>query len=197
MITYNDNYKGNEVHFTSDTHWWHKNIIKYSNRPFKDVFEMNKALIDNWNARVKPTDHVFHLGDFGFTKIGEIKNILLSLNGKKHLILGNHDEEIEKYSDDLLNGHFVEEIVNYKEICVDNTIIVMFHYPMQEWNKGHRGSFALHGHCHGNVKPLGKQVDVGVDAKFILNGKTEYRPYGFYEISDFMKTREMIKHHDV
>lgn len=194
-----NNYKGNEVHFTSDLHVFHKNILKYSNRPFSTVEEMNKALINNWNSVVKPTDHVFHLGDFAFCRIGEIKNILLQLNGYKHFILGNHDQEIIDNKESLINEGFLDEIEYYKEITVDNQKIVLFHYGCRVWNKSHYGSWLLYGHSHSTLPPFNKSVDVGVDANFILNGKTEYRPYSFYEIKDFMKNRKMeaVDHHQI
>ena len=60
------NYKfdGSRVFFTSDTHFNHANIIRFCNRPFKDVSHMNEAIISNWNRVVGPEDIVFHLGDF-------------------------------------------------------------------------------------------------------------------------------------
>ena len=52
------------IFFTSDTHFNHKAIISYCSRPFESVEEMNDRLIDNWNQVVKPSDTVYHLGDF-------------------------------------------------------------------------------------------------------------------------------------
>lgn len=75
----------------SDTHFCHKNIIDYCDRPFKDVEEMNEALISNWNSVVKEKHLVYVLGDFALGTPTEISNILSRLNGKKYLILGNHD----------------------------------------------------------------------------------------------------------
>jgi len=78
------------IWFTSDTHFYHKNIIKFTNRPWNTVEEMNNALINNWNEVVKPNDTVFHLGDFAFTSNGNWKKLINELNGKIYLILGNH-----------------------------------------------------------------------------------------------------------
>lgn len=84
--------------FTSDLHYGHANIIRYCNRPFKNVEQMNKTLVDRWNSIVKPEDTVFHIGDFvfyggkeapeGITKAQEIQNML---NGTVIHLQGNHD----------------------------------------------------------------------------------------------------------
>lgn len=78
------------IWFTSDTHFGHRNIIKFCNRPWNTVEEMDNALIENWNKVVKPEDIVFHLGDFAFATNGRWKEIINSLNGHIYLIVGNH-----------------------------------------------------------------------------------------------------------
>lgn len=82
--------------FTSDTHFGHANIIKYCNRPFKDVEEMNAEMIRRWNARVKSDDTVYHLGDFAFVSPVRAKSICEQLNGIKHIIKGNHDRGLKQ-----------------------------------------------------------------------------------------------------
>jgi len=87
--------------FTADTHFGHFNIIRYCNRPYKTLNQMNKAIIRNHNRCVKPTDTFFHLGDFCFKnssggKVGEgdIHNAeyyIKKLNGRPVFIKGNHD----------------------------------------------------------------------------------------------------------
>jgi calcineurin-like phosphoesterase family protein len=67
------------IFVTADLHLNHCNIIKYCNRPFKTVEEMNKTLINNWNSKVTKEDVVFHLGDFCF---GPYKEFERKLNGK-------------------------------------------------------------------------------------------------------------------
>lgn len=184
------------TYFTSDVHWGHKNIIKYSNRPFGSVEEMNRQLIENWNARVKPDDYVFSLGDFSFMKIGQVIEILKQLNGNIYMILGNHDEEIQNNRQLLLDMELVKQITTYKEIKINGQMICLFHYGCRVWNKSHRGSWLLFGHSHGSLPPFNRSVDVGVDAPFIT-GKAEYRPFSFYEIKDFMakQTVESVDHH--
>ena len=76
-------------YYTSDLHFGHNNIIKYENRPFNSVDEMDEYLIYKWNNKVKKGDEVYIIGDFGFCK-GERANELLDrLNGRKYLIKGN------------------------------------------------------------------------------------------------------------
>ena len=82
-----------KLYVTSDTHFNHKNIIKYCNRPFNDVYEMNETLINNWNSVVTPEDIIYHLGDFGFGTKEELQEIFDRLNGYKYLIMGNHDRK--------------------------------------------------------------------------------------------------------
>lgn len=79
------------IYVISDTHFNHKNIIEYCNRPFKTVESMNEALINNWNGVVKPEDTVICLGDFALANKDETVALGQKLNGHKILILGNHD----------------------------------------------------------------------------------------------------------
>lgn len=164
------------VWFTSDTHYFHANVIKYSNRPFSTTaengdlvlhpLEMNENLIARHNAVVKPQDRVYHLGDFGFASEENLDKVLSRLNGQKYFIYGNHDEKIRKSKQ--LQSHFVW-CRDYHELRVEHNgeriKIVLCHFPMISWNKMHRGSWMLHGHCHGNLRyPFkGRIWDVGVD----------------------------------
>jgi len=79
------------IYFTSDQHFGHKNIITYSNRPFENEREMDNYIINKYNERVSPDDTVYHLGDFGICEDWRKREILVQLNGKKILVLGNHD----------------------------------------------------------------------------------------------------------
>jgi len=83
------------IFIISDTHWNHKNIIDFCERPFDSVEEMNESLILRWNACVTPEDTVIHLGDVGF-HYQSLFNIIPRLNGTKLLIRGNHDWNVER-----------------------------------------------------------------------------------------------------
>ena len=173
------------TYFSSDTHYNHSNIIKYSNRPFSSVEEMNEHMIQEHNKLVKPTDEFFHMGDFAFANDDKTIEIIKRLNGKKTLILGNHDVAIIKHPEKFTGPKLFEEICTYKEIN-RGVKICLFHYGQRAWNGSYKNprSYMLYGHSHGTLPPLGTSVDVGVDAKFIND---EYRPVSLDEVHDFMK----------
>lgn len=161
--------------FISDTHFSHANIIIYSNRPFKNIDEMDYAIINRWNCTVSPDDNVYHLGDFGFGREEHLQEILDQLNGRKHLIRGNHDKHAVRL-------HGWEWIKDYYEIHIKHhEIVCLFHYPMKAWNMSHFGSIALHGHMHGILDGNSQTLDVGVDC-------WDYTPVNLDMIKERLKT---------
>ena len=164
-----------DIWFTSDTHFGHRNIIDFCKRPFSSVEEMDEALIERWNARVKPNDTVWHLGDFGFYKTYDELNAVFSrLNGNKYLIMGNHDYGNTKRL-------FWEKVSTLEELMFGKLPIVLFHYPMISWHRSWYGSVHLYGHVHGALRGDNQSLDVGVDS-------WEYQPINFEEIKDRLKT---------
>jgi len=144
------------VYFTSDTHFGHKRIIELAKRPFATVEEMDAAMIARWNAIVKTDDVVWHLGDFAWT---DHTPYLQQLNGQKHLIIGNHD-----YESRVSKAKGWYSVEHYKELKLDDTLLILFHYGMRVWNKSHHGSIHLYGHSHDNLVGDSQCLDVGVDA---------------------------------
>lgn len=160
------------VFFTSDTHFGHKNIIKYCNRPFAHKDEMDEALIKNWNAKVKDGDIVFHLGDFSFSS--DAANIIRRLNGSIYLVSGNHDADAVDKAFEILSAENHKQtkfdiLPNLFEVDIqvedEKMKFVLCHYPMKVWNKSHHGSIHLFGHCHGTLPDdkNSRSMDVGVD----------------------------------
>lgn len=147
---------------TSDTHFWHKNVIPYCNRPFSSVEEMNDVMIQRWNEKVQPNDTVYHLGDFFLTNDRKLIDLILpKLNGKLILVKGNHDKWIKRYPD-------VESYIYLKRtftIGEKKIPVVMMHYPILSWEEQHYGSVMLHGHSHNRpeVFPQKMRKNVGVD----------------------------------
>lgn len=139
------------VYFTSDTHFFHKNIINLCDRPFNSLEHMHQILIYNWNKTVNPNDDVYILGDFAFNRAGsgeEVNEILKKLNGKKYLVRGNHDKFIKDPDFDLSLFAWIED---YYELYIEKTKIVLFHYPIFEWNGFYRNSMHLYGHIHNSA----------------------------------------------
>ena len=141
-----------KIFVTSDTHFFHENIIKYCNRPFENVEEMNTILIQNWNKVVSSEDDIYIIGDFALIKgenhnekLNRLFNLSNQLNGKKHLIIGNHDYfEIVDY----LKVGFEDVIQGFIDVLLNNHWFTFCHYQMTSWNNSHRGSMHLFGHEH-------------------------------------------------
>lgn len=142
-------------YFTSDNHFFHSNIIKYCNRPFRDVTHMNEAMVANWNSRVQADDEVFCLGDFAFGDKEPMQRLFDRLNGHKHLVGGNHDQDARE-----LSGWVW--VRDYHELRGKDHMI-LFHYAPRVWNRSHHGSIALYGHSHGRMPGNSQSLDVGVD----------------------------------
>ena len=130
------------IYFITDTHFHHSNIIKYCNRPFKDINEMNETIINNWNSIVKNDDTVYHLGDFCLSSDDEIKNIFNRLNGNKILIRGNHDRKPVKFYEEI--GF---KVLTHAPIILDEYKIMLSHGPLPD-AKIKDGYINLHGHIH-------------------------------------------------
>lgn len=161
------------VWFTGDTHFDHTNIIKYCNRPFKNVDEMNETIIERWNSKVNSYDDVYHVGDFAFRR-ESFEKFYPSLKGKIHLIRGNHDPGYHVIRD--IIGNYLPDIL---ELKINGFNLVLCHYAMRVWNRSHYGSINLYGHSHGTIAPTSQSCDVGVDC-------WDFYPVTLSEIRDRM-----------
>lgn len=160
------------IYFTADTHFYHEKMISIANRPYQNGEEMNQSLIANWNRRVGPDDDIYILGDLIMKGHKLAEEVLLQLNGRKYLVRGNHDGFANSPHFD---AALLEWVRDYHEVVWRDQIMVLFHYPIEEWNGSFRGSYHLHGHQHNkpdyNYRNLARglrRYDVGVDA----NGMT-------------------------
>jgi calcineurin-like phosphoesterase family protein len=145
--------------FTGDTHFGDTRVLRIDRRPFRAVAEHDEALVGYWNETVGPDDEVWHLGDFTRGSGGSRADSLLSvLNGHKHLIIGNNDD------DATISAAGWTSVQHYAELTVDGKLLILCHYPFRTWNQMGKGSINLHGHSHGRLKPIPRQHDVGVDA---------------------------------
>jgi len=190
----NSNYRfsaEDKLYFTSDTHFYHNNIIEYANRPFGSIEEMNGALIRNWNKVVPEDGIVFHLGDFCFGSADKWWPIISQLHGSIYLILGNHDMRNAK-------GSFMEyfiEVSQQMSISIDGQAIVLNHNPFLCFGGAYRSTWQLFGHVHSgprsrnNGKDDGRlkylfpsQYDVGVD-------NNDYRPVSYFQVREIIRNQ--------
>ncbi|AWN44628.1 metallophosphoesterase family protein [Methylobacterium durans] len=148
------------IYFTSDTHFGDPRILRLDRRPFPDLASHDAALITNWNAVVSADDTVWHLGDFALGPSDvRVAEILGGLAGIKHLIRGNND------GPGTLAAPGWASVAHYAEVTVEERRLVLCHYAFRTWNGIGRGALNLHGHSHGQLRPMPKQYDVGVDAQ--------------------------------
>jgi len=206
------------VWFTSDTHFYHGNIIKFCDRPFRYADEMTEQLVANWNAVVKPNDDIYHLGDFAFASKGRVVELLSRLNGTKRFIAGNHDRSLIKRDGDrniVIRPEVVPHVIwikDFHELTIQDKnvkhgkmMIALMHYAMRVWNKSHWGAWHLYGHSHDSLpeEPMALSIDVGVDSvarRYATDGKVnpeDYRPICYDEIKVIMENKQFtpIDHH--
>lgn len=174
-----------ETFFTSDQHFGHINIIKYCNRPFDSLDEMNETLIENHNKMVTNKDIVYHLGDFSFKQ--SPSKWLDRLNGKEHhLILGNHDFHKLKSLEMVFDS-----VQNVKMIKVGSDSVFLSHYAHLVWPQKHYGVYHLFGHSHGSVKGELGSLDCGVDCH-------GYMPIPWEDLKNVIDNeKKMIKNIDL
>ncbi|MFD2328599.1 phosphoesterase [Cohnella sp. GCM10020058] len=162
--------------FISDHHFGHRNIIDFESRPFADAEEMTEVMIERWNAVVDKEDEVFHLGDFSFLNMERTRGIVSRLNGRKTLILGNHDRGRSRSW--WLEAGF-EQVSEYPIIYKD--FFFLSHEPMY-MNK-HMPYVNVHGHIHGQKYEGKNYFNVCVE-------HWDYTPLTFEQIRDAVVASE-------
>lgn len=162
--------------FTADTHFGHENIIKYCNRPYHDVSEMDNDLIERWNSCVGDDDIVYHLGDFTLGRLDVFQKYCSQLVGNIYVVPGGHDcrwmndaeAQIGQTIGTTQTGWVIlKPTLMSIDFHNDNEryskSLILCHYAMRVWDKSHYGSVHLYGHSHGNLPSIGRSMDVGVD----------------------------------
>lgn len=157
-----------EYFFTSDEHYYHFNILKYSGRPFSSVEEMNEKLIENHNEVVRKNDITIHAGDFTLKSKNVIQEIVKRLKGQHIFLRGSHDYWLPKSAP------------TRWERKIKDLYIVVDHYAMRTWARKHYDSVQLYGHSHGALTPIGRQYDVGVD-------NNNFYPVSFNLVKDIIE----------
>ncbi len=155
------------VFFIADTHFGHRNILKLTDRPFENTKEMDEAIIELWNERVGPEDHIFHLGDVSWHNTRRTLRILERLQGHIHLIRGNHDTYIAqgRCAERFASIHDLYELTIPDPELPQPQRIVLCHYALRVWNHSAYGAWHLYGHSHGLLPdvPASLSFDIGMD----------------------------------
>lgn len=141
-------------YFISDTHFSHYNIIQYCDRPFPDITKMNNYMIQQWNSIVQKDDIVYFLGDFGFGNANILHDIALQLNGKKIIILGNHDRRMGINRWKTVGFEEVYKKPIELDIKKDNFNKILLSHEPKECDLT---TLNIHGHIH-NI-PLSQEFD--------------------------------------
>lgn len=168
-----------DLFVTADLHLGHENIRRHTSRPFKDVAEMDEALIKNWNDIVPRGGTTIIVGDFAWKNHTKY---LSRLNGKKILIVGNHDK---------MNQVALKQFTEVHQILcrtIGKKYVIFCHYPMLSWPSSNHGSWHIHGHCHGRLKEFDTilRTDVGVDV-------WDFKPVAWDTICKKMQAREVSR----
>lgn len=197
------NSEKDKLFFTADQHFNHDNIIKFCNRPFLNVKEMNEAIIERWN-QVVPIDGItFLIGDVGFGNAEILRGLIDRLNGKIYFISGNHDSpalhrkccgRFEIFNSKTKERHQKDWALSIEDKDAPSGIqkIHLYHYAVVDWEGRFHGSWHLHGHSHQTIIPteIGKLlykmkiIDVGVDGH-------NFTPLSYQEVKQIMSTRNI------
>lgn len=149
------------IRYIADMHFDNEDIIAYDNRPFDTVGAMNEAMIDRWNRTVGPDDLTWILGDFCEAGASRWEQILSSLNGKKALIIGNHDDA------DTISAckELFCDVAEYREILDRGRKVILCHYPVFAFHDHYFGAVHLYGHVHSAF-----EWNIAENAKRLVRG---------------------------
>jgi len=169
---------------TADPHFGHTNILKYCNRPYPSIWDMDEAIILHWNNDVGEKDEIYCLGDFCF---GDPMKYFTRLSGIIHIVPGSHDKVLlhKEFAYWLCPPLFTIAPKGLTDEYGRQRTITLCHYSMRSWPRSHYASWHLWGHSHGKLKPYGLSFDVGVDSH-------DFRPWSLEEIQKKMKTLQPI-----
>lgn len=171
------------LYFSADHHFWHANIIRFCNRPFGFVQEMNEVLIQKWNNLVAPEDEVYYLGDFSMAA-RPVEMYTTRLNGIKYLVPGNHDFCHSYNKQSRTPERHERWLRQYQDwgwtVLPEQTLVLipdlgevkLCHLPYSmtvkgdkyaKWRPQDDGHWLLCGHAHNKWKKMHKMINVGVD----------------------------------
>ena len=147
------------IYYIADTHFGDERIMKLCRRPFASVEEMNDSIIKRWNGKVSDDDTVYVLGDIAIDD--EHAEAFFALNGKKILLLGNHDKVLNV--DKLKSFTHVDKIMTISDSARS---VCLCHYPMISFENSIYGGYHVFGHIHNNANDVAYNLQKQVDNMF-------------------------------
>ena len=165
------------IWFIADWHFNHTNILKYTERPYQRVKQMNNDIVKKHNSLVQPKDIVYVLGDVAMSKKVDALKYLHRMNGRKILILGNHDTPVTKTR--WITEFGFEAVYSFFIADIEGHFVLMAHDPVESLFLAravgfNRKPLITNGHIHnlgehsvdketGNVS-----INVGLDVNDML-----------------------------
>ena len=172
--------------YISDTHLGHERLLAMQPRPFSTIEEHDEYLIMAWNDVVRDEDIVYHLGDFAFSlsrDADRIREIFGRLNGRKYLVIGNHDTDKKgNLHPTLASLNWAARPEHALRTCDGGRDVYMSHYAGRTWPSQHHGAVHFYGHSHGRLPGHGLSRDVGVDVDDVA-----FTPRTFAELTASME----------
>jgi calcineurin-like phosphoesterase family protein len=172
--------------YISDTHLLHARLLEMQPRKFGSIEEHDEHIIARWNSVVGEKDIVYHLGDFAFQlarQADRVRWYFSRLNGRKHLIIGNHDVDDDGNLHPTLASLDWEEEPQWMKFTKDGgKRLVLCHYAIREWQGCHGGAVHFYGHSHGKLPGVGLSRDVGCDVPDV-----DFTPRTYEQLTISMK----------
>jgi calcineurin-like phosphoesterase family protein len=206
--------------FTSDTHYGHGNIIKYSTRPFmtleeeefhkqgvffkvskESVDRMNSVIIEKFNEVARPQDWIWHLGDLGWHGVTSAKEFIDKLNCKNIIFIwGNHDDpriiDLIPKQTVYIEGGLEEKVISP---CFDQALAIirhrkihLNHYPCDSWEGSHHGWWSLYGHVHGTKNNRHIKNPLHALSLDVGVDSHDFYPWTFEQINELFEKRALI-----
>lgn len=164
--------EGKKIWIWSDHHFNHKNIIKFSDRPYHSLEHMAECFIQNYLDIVSEGDICIFAGDIVFGSTTNFNELIMNRFFKSYniLVFGNHDFDNKKMKK--LDFDETHLILNFKYKGKD---IVISHYPF--FIKG-KNFINVHGHIHTHKSAFSHQINISVEAidykPILLNDLLKY-----------------------
>lgn len=168
------------IYYTADTHFYDADMLRFErmNDPaleprFDTVAQRHEHIVKAWNATVTQRDDVYIVGDVSLADRGRTERILARLNGRKHIVVGNHDAGYMKSLSNSTRTGVIDVTYGIKRIRDDGRDVILCHYPLFAWERQHAGSFHVYGHLHATREYLIYQANGKAFADAV--GMSEFR----------------------